>query len=188
MELSRPLWGGGGGGEKNALFKALFDSSGDKDSYRRRRVEISTPDDENERVVSYIVGRSTVDARSPTGRATRGFVVMSKDTGKLVFLKDGWRPDILGMISEAHWFKRPEGTRNISAFLRGSDVRRVVVRRHDVARTPGPPTKPFQRTLTNSYSDAFGGIQKMVGHIHYRTVQCEFYAPLKIFNDSKHLT
>ncbi|KAF9643425.1 hypothetical protein BDM02DRAFT_3264101 [Thelephora ganbajun] len=28
----------------------------------------------------------------------------------------------------------------------------------------------------------------MVGYIHYRTVQCEFYVPLNMFKDSKHLT
>ena len=173
---------------KNALLQALLDSVGDKDSYPRRRVEIPTPDDKGERVVSYIVGRSIANARSPTGRATRGFVAMSKDTGKLVFLKDSWRPDILGMMGEAHWFNKLKGARNISAFLHGSDVGCVVVRRRGVVRTPSPPTNPFQHTLTNLYSDDFCGTQKMVGYIHYRTVQCEFYVPLNMFKDSKHLT
>jgi hypothetical protein len=26
-----------------------------------------------------------------------------------------------------------------------------------------------------------------MGYIHYRTVQCEFYVPLEMFKDSKHL-
>ena len=107
---------------KNALLEALLDSVSHKDDYPRRRVEVPTPHDENELVVSYIVVRSIVNARSPAGRATRGFVAMSKDTGKLGFLKDSWRPDILGMMGEAHWFKKLKGAWNISAFLRGSDV------------------------------------------------------------------
>jgi len=173
---------------KNVLLKTLLDSVGDEASYPRRRVEIPTPDGRGERVVSYIVGRSIANAGSPTGRATRGFVAMSKDTSKLVFLKDSWRPDIPGMMGEAHWFEKLEGAKNISAFLHGSDVRCVVVRRRRAARTPGPPTSPSQRTLTDLHSDDFGGVQKMVGYIHYRTVQCEFYVPLNMFKDSKHLT
>jgi len=76
------------GEENNALFKTLFDSIGDKDSYPRRRIEIPTPDGKDEQVVSYIVGRPIANTRSPIGRATHGFVAMSKDAGKLVFLKD----------------------------------------------------------------------------------------------------
>ena len=173
---------------KNALLGTLLDSVGDSDNYPRRRVEISAPDGEDERVVSYIVGRSIANARSPTGRATRGFVAMSKDTGRLVFLKDSWRPDIPGMMGEAHWFEKLKEARNISSFLHGSDVGCVVVRTRGAARTPRPPTNPSQHTLTNLYSDDFCGVRKMVGYIHYRTVQCEFYVPLNMFKDSKHLT
>ena len=173
---------------KNALLKTLLDSVGNKDSYPRRRVEIPTPDRKGERVVPYIVGRSIANARSPTGRATRSFVAMSKDTGKLVFLKDSWRPDIRGMFGEAHWFEKLEGARNISAFLHGSDVRSVVVRRCGAARTPGAPTSRLQYTLTDWYSDDFCGMQQMMGYTHHRTVQSEFYVPLDMFKDSKHLT
>ena len=173
---------------RNVLLRTLLESVGDKVGYPRRRVEIPTLDGEDERVASYIVGRSIANARSPTGRATRGFVAMSKDTGKLVFLKDSWRPNVLGMMGEAHWFEKLEGVRNISAFLHGSDVKCVAVRRRGAARKPGPPVNPFQHTLTDLYSDDFCGMQKMVGYIHYRTVQCEFYVPLNMFKDSKHLT
>jgi hypothetical protein len=172
---------------KNALLKTLLDSVGNKDDYPRRRIEIPTPDDDDGQAASYVVGRSIANARSPTGRATRCFVAMSKHTGRLVFLKDSWRPDIQGMMGEAHWFGRLEGARNISAFLHGSDVWRVVVRRRGAARTPGPPTNPLQHTLTNLYSEDYGGIRRMVGYIHYRTVQCEFFVPLNMFKDSKHL-
>ena len=175
------------GEEENSLLDTLLDSVGNKDDYPRRRVEIPTSDDDNGRVVSYIVGRSIANARSPTGRATRGFVAMSKDTGRLVFLKDSWRLDIEGMMGEAHWFGKLDGARNISAFLHGSDVRCVVVRRRGAARPSSPPTTPFQHTLTNLYSEDYGGIQSMMGYIHYRTVQCEFYVPLDMFKDSKHL-
>ena len=171
----------------NSLLKSLLDSVGNKDDYPRRRIEIPTSDDEDGRVVSYVVGRSIANARSPTGRATRGFVAMSKDTGRLVFLKDSWRPDIQGMMGEAHWFGKLEGARNISAFLHGSDVRCVVVKRRGGVKSSGPPINSFQHTLTNLHSEDYGGIQRMMGYIHYRTVQCEFYVPLDMFKDSKHL-
>jgi len=174
---------------KNELLKTLIDSVGNKVNYPRRRIEIFVPNTkEDGRAVSYIVGRSIAHARSPIGRATRGFVAMSKDTGKLVFLKDSWRPDILGMMGEGHWFGKLEGARNISAFLHGSDVRSVVVRRRGVAMMPRHLKNPLQRTLTDSYSEDYGGIQRMVGYIHYRTVQCELYVPLDMFKDSRHLT
>ena len=173
---------------RNVLFKILLDSIGDEASYLRRGVEIPTPDGRDEQAVLYIISRPIAIAGSPTGHATCGFVAMSKDAGKLVFLKDSWRPDNPGMMGEAHWFEMLEGAKNISAFLHGSDIKCMVVRRRRAARTPGPPTSPSQRTLTDLRSDDLGGVRKMVGYIHCRTVQCEFYIPLNMFRDSKHLT
>ena len=171
-------------GGKNSLLKGLFRSVGSKDKYPRRRVEI--PAGGNKRVVSYIVGRPMANTKSPTGRATRCFVAMSKDTGNLVFFKDTWRPNIEGVKGEAHWFGRARGVRNISAFLHGSEVRCVAVRR-GAAETSDPPTNPVQRTLTDPHSGDYNGPQRMMGYIHCRTVQCEFYIPLNMFKDSKHL-
>ena len=173
---------------RNTLLKTLLYSVGNEDNYPRRRIEIPTDEGGDGQVVSYIVGRPIANAGFPTGRATRGFVAMSNDTGKLVFLKDSWRLDIEGMMGEAHWFEKVKGARNISAFLQGSDVRCVAVKRRYVLRKPGPPTNPPQRTLTNLHSEDYGGIWGMTGYIHYRTIQCELYVPLDMFKDSKHLT
>ena len=173
------------GNRKNKLLKDLIASVGEQACYPRRKIEIPTGDDGTGKPESYIVGRSIANAESPTGRATRCFVAWSIGAKKLVFLKDSWRPDIVGMKGEAHWFGRLEGARNISAFLHGSDVHasRVVT----MARKAGPPTNRFQHTLTNLYSEDYGGPHMMMGYIHYRTVQCEFYVPLEMFRDSKHL-
>ena len=173
------------GEKKNSLLESLLDSVGDEDYYPRKRVEI---DGEDGQAVSYIVGRPIASAKLPTGRATRGFVAMSKDTNKLVFLKDSWRLDVEEVMGETHWFGKLKGARNIFAFLHGSDVGRVVAERRDVAGTEGPPTNSLQRTVTNLYSGNRDGPQWMMGYIHYRTVQCEFYVPLDTFRDSKHLT
>ena len=170
------------------LLKGLLASVGDKTKCPRRRVEITC----GEEVEQYIVGRPIAGAKSPTGRATRGFVAMSKKDKKLVFLKDSWRPDIPGMMGEAHWFERLEGARNICAFQHGSDVGRVVVKRYGAkkgkkGKKPKKSNPPqvqvsFQRTLSNVHSK-----KEMIGYIHYRTIQSELYVPLHMFEDSKHL-
>jgi hypothetical protein len=172
---------------KNMLLK-LFDSVGKEDDYPRRRIEIPASGDRDGRVVSYVVGRSIANMRSPFGRGTRCFVAISQDTGKLVFLKDSWRLDVEGTKGEAHLFGKLHGAKNVSTFLHGSDIRCVAVRRVAVGAS-GPPTNPSQHTLTNLYSNDFDGPQRMMmGYIHYRTVHCEFYVPLEMFVDSKHLT
>ena len=174
---------------QNSLLSKLFDSVGNKDHYPRRRIEIPAGEDRDGEVVSYIIGRSIASAKSPTGRATRCFVAMSKDTGSLVFLKDSWRPNIDGMMGEAYWFRKAEGARNISSFLRGSDVPGVVVEKRTGSKNSCPVVPgSLQRTLTDLYSGKYDGLPGMVGYIHYRTVQSEFYVPLNMFKDSKHLT
>ena len=175
---------------ENVSLRSLFASVGDKGRYLRRRIEIPKREGEGkgERAVSYIVGRSIETPRSPTGRATRVFVAMSMDTKKLVFLKDSWRPNFPGMKGESEWFEKLEGARNVFAFLHGSDVRCVVVRGRGRVETPDPDLDLIQRTLTDVHSEEFRGIKDMLGYIHYRTVQCEFYVPLYRFRDSKHLT
>ena len=174
--------------ERNALLKPLLESVGGKDRYPRKRVEIPICDSKGERMVSYVVGRSTANVDSPMGRATRGFVAMSKESGKLVFLKDSWRIDIPGTKGEWDHFKKAEGVRNISAFLHGSDIKYTVVRRRRLVWPWGSCTKVSQHTLTNLYSNEFGQEWDMAGYIHYRAVQCELYVPLYMFKDSRELT
>ena len=167
---------------QGVFLKSPFATVGNGVKYPRKRIKIPEPDGEGERVVSYIVGRSIERAKSPTGRATRGFVAMSMDTKRLVSLKDSWCPNLSGMKGEGQWFQKLKGERNVSAFLQGSDV--VVRRRGN--RDSGSDL--IQHTLTNAHSKKPPGMQKLMGYIHYWTVQCEFYVPLDMFRDSKHLT
>ena len=139
---------------------------------------------------SYIVGRSSVTAKSPKGRATRGFVAMDVETGALVFLKDSWRSDMAGVKSEGHWYERLEEGRNMAAFLHGSDVGCVKKRggvKKGVNDQEGQIVRP-QRTIAQNYSKWYRNIQRLTGYTHYRTVQSELYVPLKMFRDSKNLT
>jgi hypothetical protein len=70
------------------------------------------------------------------------------------------------MVGEAHWFKKLEGARDISAFLHEPNDRCTEVRRCETARTPGPPANQFQHTLTDLYSDDFYGMQEVMGDVN----------------------
>ena len=169
------------GDGENKLFENLLESVGDKANYPRKKVDVLDPSGGQ---ISYIVGRSMMYPKSPTGRCTRGFVAMDMKAKKLTFLKDSWRPDIAGVKSESHWYNMLKGARNIAAFSHGSDVGKVVVRKTRGMKNGIQP----QRTLTQKYAMKFSGIENMMGYVHYRIVQCEFYVPLTMFRDSKHLT
>lgn len=169
---------------KNTPLGKLIGSVGENDRYPRKKVKITHS---SGRQTSYIVGRSTVTPKYPTGRCTRGFVAMDAETQKLVFLKDCWRPDIPEVKPESHWYEMLRGARNIPAFSHGSNVGSVPPRRGVVTRGMGRRLKPHL-TLTQDYAKKYCGVEAMVGYVHYRTVQCEFYVPLRTFRDSRHLT
>lgn len=168
---------------KNKLLKKLLESVGDRVRYSRKKVDVIHPSGGQR---SYIVGRPVLAPRLPTGRCTRGFVALDTETRELVFLKDSWRPNISGVKSESYWYKMLGGAKNIAAFLHGSDVGCVVARRSVTTRGMKRGVKP-QLTLTQKYAMKYCGIEAMMGYVHYRMVQCEFYIPLNRFRDSKHL-
>ena len=166
------------GGRNAALLKSLLESVGEPDDYPRKKIDIIYGAGKR---ASYIVGRPSVTAKSPTGRSTRGFVAMDAETKSLVFLKDSWRLDMAGTKPEGHWHKKMTGGEYVAAFLHGSDVGRVK------RRGKGKKVRP-QRTVTQNLSKRYCNTRRTMGFIHYRTVQSEFYIPLKMFRDSKNLT
>ena len=93
-------------------------------------------------------------------------------------LKDSWRPDLDEMMPEDKWYKQLKGAKNIAAFLHGSDTSSV--KKGEGVRS--------QQTITQRYSEEYCSIRGMMGYIHHRTVQSEFYLPLKTFKDSQNLT
>ena len=169
-----------GQGVVDPMFSKLLESVGNHEKYPRKKVTVL-----HDRVEKkYIVGRPISIPKSPTGRATRGFVALSLETDKLVFLKDSWRPDFESIKPEDHWYRllgKEEGPGKvyIGAYSHGSDVY---------------ATKKFikcrdkrQRTITHCYAEAQGRKEAIMGYIHYRVVQAELYLPLEMFRDSKHL-
>ena len=158
-------------GRNAALLDSLLESVGTSNDYPRKKVTLKGRR-------SYIIGRSLVAPKSPTGRATRVFVAMNTNTKKLVCLKDSWRPDLDEMKPEDEWYGMLKGARNTAAFLHGSDI-----------LSPRKQRSGFlQSTITQNHSRGYCDIQGMMGYIHHRTVQSELYLPLKTFKDSKNLT
>ena len=175
------------GGGNAALLGSLLESVGKPADYPRKKISVIYGSGKR---ASYIVGRSSVTAKTPTGRATCCFVAMDAETKGLVFLKDSWRLNMAGMKSEGHWYKRLKGGEYIAAFSHGSDVGRIkkgggVGKGGNVKK--GEKVRP-QRTVTQNYLKRCCNSHRMMGYTHYRTVQSEFYVPLKMFNDSKNLT
>jgi len=174
------------GGGNAELFKSLLESVGELGDYPRK---INIIYGAGKRV-SYIVGGSSVTAKSATVRGTRGFVAMDAETKALVFLKDSWRSDMARMKSEGHWYKRLKGGEYIAAFSHGSDVGRV--RRGGNFGEEGDIKKGemvrVQRTITQNYLKGYCNLREMIGFFHYRTIQSEFYIPLKMFKNSRNLT
>ena len=164
----------------NSMFVKLIGSVGDPSEYPRRKVSVLDGEEKRD----YIVGRPTSVLRSPTGRSTRGFVAMSVKTGKLVFLKDSWRPNVNGIEAEDHWYKllqkkEGEGVEQIGAYSHGSDVYAT----RQFVRCPDKK----QRSITHLYAKEYGRMDAMMGYVHHRVVLSELYLPLEMFRDSKHL-
>ena len=167
-------------GVADPMFSKLFESVGDHEKYPRKKVSVL----HGGVTKTYLVGRPTSTPKSPTGRATRGFVAFCLETGKLVFLKDSWRPDVRCIKQEDHWYQRLQekegpGKAYIGSYSHGSDVyaTRNFVKCRDMR----------QRTVTHRYAKTHKREEAIMGYIHYRVVQAEFYLPLEMFRDSKHL-
>jgi hypothetical protein len=149
------------GDGENRLFDKLLESVGDKVTYPRKRINIAIHASASQ--MSYIVGRSTIYPKSPTGRCTRAFVAMKTESKSLAFLKDSWRPNITGVEAESHWYEELKGARNIAAFSHGSDV--LVVRQGVVTRKMKNMVQ-LQQTLTQNHAKNFSGIKDMIGYTH----------------------
>ena len=167
------------------VYSRLAKSVGDRRKYARRKVSVP-----NGKVVKkYIVGLPISIPKSPIGRATRGFVALS-DEGKLVFLKDSWRPDVESIKPEDYWYgkfsseKPAEGKRYVGAFSHGSDVYAT----KKLVKRQNKDQGKRQETVTHHYAgDPKHLVGDMMGYVHHRVVLGKLYLPLESFRNSKHL-
>lgn len=140
----------------------LLDNDGD--------VDRDSPDGVQMQIGEYLVGKPTTYCCSPTGRATRGYVALSIELGRLVFLKDAWRANCPEIHPELETYLKlnNEGVCNVPTALGGGDV--------------GGATK--QRTVTQEY---ISGPDAPLERLHSRLILQELGRPLDSYADSAEL-
>jgi hypothetical protein len=107
---------------------------------------------------------------SPTGRATRIFIVYHPVLNRRVLMKDSWRVSLDGMKTEGAIYKRLHAARvsHIPRFLRGGDV-----------------TSPFCRTRSHMFARQFD--LSLRPHSHYRLILDDIGRDLTSFTTTKEL-
>jgi hypothetical protein len=107
---------------------------------------------------------------SPTGRATRVFIVYDPMRDRCVLMKDTWRVSLDSMQTEGAIYKRlhAAGVSNIPRFLRGGDV-----------------TSPFCRTRSHKFARQFD--LRLRPHSHYRFTLDDIGRDLTSFTTTKEL-
>jgi len=178
----------------NVEIESLKHSVGNRTAYPRFRLEICDADGE---VSQYVVGKALDYDLGVVGRCTRGYLALDRSTNQPVFLKDMWRPDILGVEPEHVWYEK----------LVAANVPYLVKVKHgtDVVQSTSTPISIYhgklplkltettsrqwtQRGLTHRLVGLFGPHKpKLQGHVHYWLVQTELCRPLWEFTNSKHL-
>ncbi|KAI0337295.1 hypothetical protein BDW22DRAFT_1364281 [Trametopsis cervina] len=125
----------------------------------------------------YIVCKPFMDADSPCGRATRAYYAWGLKEQELLFLKDAWRPDVSGVLSEADVYDLLERI-NIRA-------RPHVYIAGDVLNKAGEAQATVTQDSTEG-TDALRPITWLRRHQHYRVVQ-KLAHPLFMVENSKQL-
>jgi hypothetical protein len=148
---------------------------------RRARVALELDDDmplfkfaiySEEGDVSYCLGSKPwfKGNNSPTGRATRVFIVYDPVLGRCVLMKDTWRVSLEGMQTEGAVYRRLHAANvsHIPRFLRGGDV-----------------TSLFCRTRSHKFARRFG--LRLRPHSHYRFILDDIGRDLTSFTTTKEL-
>jgi len=107
---------------------------------------------------------------SPTGRATRVFIVYDPVLERRVLMKDTWRVSLDGMQTEGAIYRRLHAANvsHIPRFLRGGDV-----------------TSLFCRTRSHKFARQFG--LRLRPHSHYRLILDDIGRDLTSFTTTKEL-
>ncbi|KAF8798329.1 hypothetical protein BYT27DRAFT_7151134 [Phlegmacium glaucopus] len=107
---------------------------------------------------------------SPTGRATRVFIVYDPVLDRRVLMKDTWRVSLHGMQTEGAIYTRLHAANvsHIPHFIRGGDV-----------------TSPFCRTRSHKFAKQFD--LRLRPHSHYRLILGDIGRDLTSFTTTKEL-
>ncbi|KAI0337289.1 hypothetical protein BDW22DRAFT_1383880 [Trametopsis cervina] len=133
--------------------------------------------DDCDEIREYIVCKPFFDADSPCGRATRAYYAWGLKEQELVFLKDAWRPDVSGVLSEADVYDLLEKIK-----IR---ARPHVYIAGDVLNKAGEAQTTVTQDSTKG-TDALRPITWLRRHQHYRVVQ-KLAHPLFMVQDSRQL-
>ena len=176
----------------NVGAESLKLSVGNQATYPRYRLEIC---DAGGEVSRYIVGKALDYNLGVVGRCTRGYLALDLSTNQPVFIKDMWRPDVLGIEPEHVWYEKLTAA-NVPYLVKvkhGSDVVQPAPTSNYHGTVPLKPTETTsrqgaQRGLTSRLAGLFGSDgPKLQGRVHYRLVQTELCRPLSEFKNSKQL-
>lgn len=124
---------------------------------------------------AFIIGSPLFSMVEVTGRCTRGYVALSLDENRLMFLKDTWRQISTSTTPEWETYKLFKGidgqcvVRNIVPFFCGDDV------------TGGDGQ--LQKTVSQEFSEG----PHIEPFVHSRMVQDAICRPLRDFKNSKDL-
>lgn len=120
-------------------------------------VKFAVHDDKNNKVSYYVGSKPTFKGTtSPTGRATRTFIVYDLQINRVVFLKDTWRIDLPNVVKEGEIYEELQNANvpHIAPFQRGGDI-------------------PHQRTRTQDFAKKTWAYKIEIAlrpHHHYRVV------------------
>ena len=119
-----------------------------KCSLQASLLKFAVYNDKDDKIFYYIGSKPSFKGNaSPTGRATRTFIVFDPQTKRVIFLKDTWRIDLPDVVKEGdiynvlHEAKVPF----IAAFLCGGDIIDHRTRTQDFLSEPSTP--PIQKSL-----------------------------------------
>lgn len=138
--------------------------------------KIRVTDNATDEASEYIVGRPFFEAPPFSGCATRGYIAWGTKEKKLRVLKDTWRADVPGVLSESDVYKLLEDLEVDMQYLP------TVCKSGDVKDANGKT----QCTLTNEDAIAHSSGIFFRRHIHHRVVQ-ELALPLYMVQSSLQL-
>ncbi|KAF7790390.1 hypothetical protein EIP86_001345 [Pleurotus ostreatoroseus] len=103
---------------------------------------------------TFLIGISLADAGTLTGRATRGYAAYDIEKQRLVFMKDSWRSDVIGVHPELEVYRRlrEKDVKYVATAIGGGDVGgsqpQMTLNQQWIVKPSVPNTRIHYRLLT----------------------------------------
>lgn len=117
----------------------------------------------------FLIGKHIAGGYAPIGRGTRGWVAYCVDDATLVFMKEQWRANAVGVHPELETYSRlrEHGVRNVATAIAGGDV---------------GSSRGLHKTASQRFFDKDG--KDIPERIQTRLVLKEVGRPLESYEDS----